>query len=185
MDKRAIRIEPLEAAHVSSLFESLNHESVGQFIGGPDVTTPEALAQRVRRVQAGPPPKSGLTWLNYAIVMDGRAIGRVEATVHGDYAEIAYLLGPSYWGRGHATVAVAQLLEVLAGLGVRMLWATVHPDNLASRKLLGRLGFAPAAPGTHPALASLDDGDVVFNRRLDGPQSPAPADAFQFGEPQV
>jgi len=57
-------------------------------------------------------------------------------------AEIGYLLGREHWGKGYAAEAVTAFVEFsLATLNVRRLEATVDARNVASNKLLERLGF--------------------------------------------
>ena len=83
----------------------------------------------------------------------------------GDRAEVAYLLGPKYWGHGYALEAMRWFQERLAEHGaVAMLWATVLPSNQRSVGLLKRLGYTQMT--TWPELVSYDEGDLVFCRRL-------------------
>ena len=90
------------------------------------------------------------TWL--VVDDDGRVAG--ECGVKGlpgpdGVVEIGYgLAGPSR-GRGLGGRAVGRMLELLAEQpGVRRIDAHVVPDNLASRRLLERLGFALVEVGT-------------------------------------
>ena len=150
------------------LFDALNDERVGRYIGGPDVTTVEALYARIEHLRQGPPPEARQTWLNFAVLLDSTVIGRVEATLHSDITEIAYLIGPRYWGRGFGLEAVRLLLEQVAREGVSDFWATTEPDNLASVSVLTGLGFQETEPSTAPLLLSYDAGDRTFHRS-DGP----------------
>lgn len=173
MESASVRLEELDERHADGLFGALDHEAVGRFIGGPDVTTPEALLARIGRVRSGPPAEREETWLNYAVLADGVVVGRVEATLHDDIAEIAYLLGPAFWGRGHATAATAQLLVILEQRQVGTAWACVQPGNLPSAGVLTRLGFREEPASAAPPLLSHDLGDRVFSRPLSGRTVPA------------
>jgi hypothetical protein len=51
-------IEPLAHEHAVGLVAALHDERVGEFIGGPDVTTVEVLHERIDRLAGGP----GLDW---------------------------------------------------------------------------------------------------------------------------
>lgn len=86
-----------------------------------------------------------------------------QAHAEGLFAEIAYVFGPAWWGRGYATEATAWLLDDIRGREVDASWATVEPGNEASARLLRRLGFAVAAPDV--PLLSYDEGDLTFVRR--------------------
>jgi RimJ/RimL family protein N-acetyltransferase len=166
-------LEPLGAEHAPGLFTALDDARVGAYIGGPDVTTLEALEHRIRRLHEGPPAdRLDERWVNIAVILGtnpaedptgdrpviGPVIGRLEATVHDDWAEIAYLLGPAYWGAGYATEAVGWFLGHLER---PELWAAVHPANEPSRRLLQRLRFERVDAPTRP-VSSYDDGDLAW-----------------------
>ena len=107
-----------------------------------------------------------MRWWNFA-VLDATGevgLGRVQATIVDDWAEIAYLFGAQYWGRGFALEATGWLHRQLAADGAaRTWWATVAPANERSVRLLGRLGYTPVVDGW-PKLGSYDPGDLVFRR---------------------
>jgi ribosomal-protein-alanine N-acetyltransferase len=76
---------------------------------------------------------------------DGDLIGAarlgIESIEHRR-ADIGYVLGRPWWGQGLAT----EVVEVLVDLGFRRLslhrlWATTHPDNIASARVLEKVGF--------------------------------------------
>jgi RimJ/RimL family protein N-acetyltransferase len=159
--------EALRADHAAALFEPLTDERVWRHIGPPDSTTVDELAAEFARRAAGPgPDASGERWVNYAVRIghDGPYCGRVEATVHDGWAEIAYLFGPAFWGRGLAREAVTWLRDELrARFGVTELWAAVRPDNERSLRLLQRLGFVErAAAEAERAPRSADPGDLLL-----------------------
>jgi ribosomal-protein-alanine N-acetyltransferase len=70
-----------------------------------------------------------------------------------EQVELLYALLPRYWGRGLATEASAAVLRL--GFEARLLeiWAGADPSNLASFRVMERLGMAHArdlAPGGRP-----------------------------------
>lgn len=159
-------LEPLDLVHARGLFDALDDERVGTFIGGPDVTTVEALRDRIIAKRQGPGDDRDETWLNWVVIAGETIVGRVEATLHDGLGEVAYVFGPGWWGNGYATEATRWMIEHLqAERDVSECWATVAPGNDASARLLERLGFEHAAPGI-VELQSYDDGDLVFRRRL-------------------
>lgn len=164
--KRLI-IEPLGPEHAEGLFAALDDPRVGAFIGGPDVTTLEALRERIDRLLAGPPadwPED--RWLNWVMrrADDPTVIGRLEATTYPDrWAEVAWVLGPAHWGQGFATEGARWLLDHLgADLGIGEIWAAIHPNNAASIRMIERLGFEPRPTPPARPLGSYDDIDLVF-----------------------
>ncbi len=161
-----LTIEALEVEHAAALFHALCDERVGRHIGGPDVTTLEELRDRVDRLNVGPPTEGDDVWLNFAVLLEHRVIGRIEATLHSGIAEIAYVFGPAWWGHGYATEAASWLVQHLSHRGVSVVWAAVDPGNEASLRVLERLGFVRTQPPAHPRLLSYDDGDVVLTKNV-------------------
>ena len=98
-----LTIEPLAARHAEELFAALDDPLVGRYIGGPDVTTLAELRERIAHLLAGPEVGSGDTWANWVVVLDAVIIGRLEATFHDGIAEVGYVFGPRWWGRGYGT----------------------------------------------------------------------------------
>jgi RimJ/RimL family protein N-acetyltransferase len=164
-----LRLSPLRADDVDEWFVTLDDPHIGTYIGGPDVTTREALAERVAATLAGPPAHFDEDeWVNLIVRRaDGLMVGRVEATITrrpGEaWAEIAYVFAPAHQGQGYASEATAALLQALAADGVGTVLAAVHPDNAASVRLLQRLGFEQLAAPDRP-MATADPGDLVFRR---------------------
>lgn len=71
--------------------------------------------------------------------------------------EIGYGVAPSHRGRGVATAAVAELLRIASASGiVRQVVAHVLPRNLASSRVVSRLGFEQET-----ALVDADGEEVV------------------------
>jgi len=52
-----------------------------------------------------------------------------------------YVLALDAWGKGYATEALLAMVALAAELGVRRLHACVHPEHLASRRVLEKAGF--------------------------------------------
>jgi RimJ/RimL family protein N-acetyltransferase len=160
-------IELIDTDHAEGLFAALDDPRVGAFIGGPDVSTLDALRDRVEHLLAGPPvdwPED--RWLNFVMrrADDGAVIGRLEATTYPDgWAEVAWVLGPAHWSQGFATEGARWLLDHLGDdLGIGEIWAAIHPDNAASIRMVERLGFEPRPTPPERPLGSYDDIDLVF-----------------------
>jgi RimJ/RimL family protein N-acetyltransferase len=83
--------------------------------------------------------------LGIEIVDGSELIGMVglgiDSERHGS-AGIGYGISPNRWGHGYATEA-AQLIVGFAfdALGLHRVWASHHPDNIASRKVLEKVGL--------------------------------------------
>ena len=114
-----------------------------------DRTFPQALPpafvaiRSLAQLQAG---QSALWCLGFCMVADwdDRIVGSCGfkgAPVAGQ-VEIGYGVSPHARQQGHATRAVADLITIAAGsLQVRAVLAQVNPDNLASTRVVQKLGF--------------------------------------------
>lgn len=85
-------------------------------------------------------------WHQLAVVetATGTTVGDVTFYLagHGHTAEIGYTLHAWARGKGFATEAAAALIDHLVDdIGVHRLEASTHPDNVASNRVLERLGF--------------------------------------------
>jgi RimJ/RimL family protein N-acetyltransferase len=81
---------------------------------------------------------------NMAVRLEQTLIGDVYCKLDaaGQQAEIGYSFAPAFQGQGYASEAVRGLLEHLfAVLGLHRVYAITDPRNLASIKLLERLGM--------------------------------------------
>ncbi len=159
-----LQIQQTTIEHAVGLYEALKDPKVSRYIGGPDLTSPEDAQKRIEFVTNPANEPAGQKWLNFVILLHDQIIGRLEATTTGEKAEIAYLIGPKWWGNGYGLEATGWLVNYLQTHHVSEFWATVHPENTYSIKLLQNLGFAETEDFDSNYLQSLDDGDLVFTK---------------------
>ena len=164
-----VSLTPVKTGDAADMFAALDHPGVGDFIGGPVADSPESMRLLIERWVAGPSSKDAQElWSNYIVrLSDGTAIGHAQATVHSSWAEVAWVLGTPWWGKclGFET-ATLLLHELVAQFSFPTVWATVHPDNVRSVRLLVRLGFQEVVVTAAPVLGSYDPGDLVYSRSL-------------------
>ncbi len=80
--------------------------------------------------------------------------------------ELGFAFLPEHWGKGYATEAGAASIEHAArDFGARRIIAITSPGNLASIRVLERLGFAFEAMTRHPGSA---EDLKLFSRALPG-----------------
>jgi RimJ/RimL family protein N-acetyltransferase len=169
MQSKRLRFEPLADIHADELFSILTTPSVLAFIDphGTPPTLEELRAEYTARsrgpvILATPAER----WFNMVIRLKdplSPAIGRLEATSYGTWGEVAYLLGETWWGKGLAFEAMLWWHDYLATVapGTEW-WATVHPMNQRSIRLLNRLGYKEVGSNQRPKLYSYDIGDCCF-----------------------
>lgn len=134
---------PLGVEHADELVGVLGDPALHTFIGGRPETVAELRARYARWAAGSPEPS--VRWLNWAIRFDAadRLVGTVQATVADDRAEVAWVVGTGWQGRGFATEAGRGVVAWLAEVGVRVVVAHVHPGNVASARVAAALGLRP------------------------------------------
>jgi RimJ/RimL family protein N-acetyltransferase len=171
MQSQNLHFELLTAAHADDLFPILITPSILSFIDptGDPPTINELRTDYTTRMN-GPVVSTNPheQWFNMAIRLKDSpypVIGRLEATGYGEWGELAYLLGEAWWGKGLAFEAMLWWHDYLAAAVPETIWwATVHPSNQRSIRLLKRLGYEQVAAIDSPKLYSYDPGDYCFVR---------------------
>ncbi len=86
----------------------------------------------------------------WVILVNGVPSGTIQFTINSDYdrrhsnATLGYMVAEEMHGRGVATVAVRQILEIgfdPDGLALERVEAVAAVDNVASRRVLEKAGF--------------------------------------------
>lgn len=146
---RRLDLLPLHVEHAQEMAAALSDPALHTFIGGtPD--TPQALRSRYRRMTAGSPDPA-VSWLNWVIRLRDEACltGTVQATVspsgHGHVAEIAWVVGTPWQGRGIAGEAARGLVDWLSRHPVHTVVAHIHPEHRASAAVATAAGLTPTA----------------------------------------
>ncbi|WP_245573259.1 GNAT family N-acetyltransferase [Amycolatopsis benzoatilytica] len=136
---------PLRVAHADEMAIVLADPALHTYIGGaPDPV--ETLRQRYQRMTAGSPDPA-VSWLNWVIRLraDSCLTGTVQATVAERTAEIAWVVGTPWQGRGIATEAARGLVGWLARQPVDEVVAHIHPDHHASARVAAAAGLVRTA----------------------------------------
>ena len=137
---------PLRVEHAAEMAVVLGDPLLHTFIGGTP-ETPEGLLARYERLVAGPSDPT-VSWLNWVVSLraEGRLAGYVQATITpdplGSVAEVAWVIGTSWQGRGIATEAARGLVGWLED-AVDLVVAHVHPHHAASAAVAAACGLAP------------------------------------------
>ncbi|GII63799.1 acetyltransferase [Sphaerisporangium krabiense] len=152
-----LALTPLTVRDAAEMVEVLAGEDLYVFIGGAPPGLDD-LRSRYARLVAGRSPDGGQDWLNWIVRRegDGRAVGTVQATVTGAgrRAEIAWVVGTAWQGRGYASESAAAMAGWLRAQGVTVLQAHIHPGHEASMKVAARIGLRPTG--------LVEDGERVW-----------------------
>jgi ribosomal-protein-alanine N-acetyltransferase len=116
--------------------------------------------------EAGRKAGTVFSWL-ITRVEGGHAAGMIDFRLSGCRAEVGYVLAQRYWGRGLMTEAAGAVVGwVIAQPEIYRVWATVDLDNVASQRVLEKVGMAR---------------EVVLRRWMVFPNlGPLPRDVWSF-----
>jgi RimJ/RimL family protein N-acetyltransferase len=142
LETEHLRLDPLRIEDAGEMAFVLADPGLYAFIGGEPPTVADLEAQYGSWL-AGP-SRAGEEWLNWVVRIEaGKAIGHAQATVldGGRTADIAWVIGLPWQGRGYASEAAIAIVGHLEAAGVGSVTAHVRADNLASAKVAQRAGL--------------------------------------------
>ena len=144
LETKRLALEPLGEKHAALLYAALQDARIYTYLPA-DMPSLDAMQARYKRLAGRLSPRGDQAWLNWAIRLQasGEYVGTVQATVtQARTSELAYELGPAFWGHGYAIEACRRVLEVLfVDYAVLEVSAQVDTRNQDSLALLERLGF--------------------------------------------
>lgn len=72
----------------------------------------------------------------------GEVVGSTGLEIESpELASTGYVIARDSWGRGYASECLRAMIDLSATLGIRRLTSLVHPDHLASQRVLEKGGF--------------------------------------------
>lgn len=137
-----VTLRALTVSDAAAMVQVLADPSLYVFTGGTPPTVDE-LHRRYEIQTRGFSADGSETWLNFIVVDGSSPAGYVQATITGDTAEIAWVIGAEFQGRGLGVTGARLLCSELASRGVHQILAHIHPDNAASEKIARKLGMKP------------------------------------------
>jgi RimJ/RimL family protein N-acetyltransferase len=164
-------LEPVTSAHADEMVTVLADPRLYTFTGGEPPSL-DVLRTRFARQGAGISPDGRENWHTWIVRerATGAAIGFVQATIGAtagsssagadtvatpfdgaSSAELAWVVGTAYQGRGFATEAIATVADAVRGLGsltgddVTLVHAHIAPGHAASESVARHLGLVPTS----------------------------------------
>ncbi|KAL3828777.1 hypothetical protein ACJIZ3_017579 [Penstemon smallii] len=135
-----ITIRPLDISDADDFMQWYSDEKVSKFCSWEAFTSKEAAVQHVIDNVLDHP------W-HRAICVSGRAVGSISVTPFGGNdkcrAELGYVVGSAYWGKGIATRAVKMAANaIFVEWGhLERLEAVAVVENVGSQRVLEKAGF--------------------------------------------
>ena len=139
---------PLQAQHAEEMATVLTSPDPYTFTGGSPPARQELRARYERMIAGSPDP--AVSWCNWVIRLrdEGCLAGTVQATVSTGSrpaAEVAWVVGLPWQGRGIATEATLALITWLRQQSVQTVIAHIHPGHRASAAVARAAGLAPTS----------------------------------------
>ena len=164
-----LRLEPMADAHCAGLHRLNSDPEVMRYITGQP-ETPDETRALIARVQ-GRWATFGFGWWTVLDAASGAVVGAAGVNrLDHDPAnphEVGWRLRRDCWGKGLATEAAhAVLRHVFVTLDAPVACAIRHPDNLASQRVMERLGMRPAGMHGPHALHTLARADWLAGAGL-------------------
>ncbi len=154
-----LELIPLRPLDADEMVNILADARLYAFTGGNPPNRDE-LRARYERQSAGHSADGTEEWHNWIVRRrpESEAIGFVQATIVGTRgpADVAWVIGVPWQGRGFATEAAQALVAWLERGGVSLITAHVHPDHHASAAVAARGGLEPTD--------QIEDGERVWRR---------------------
>lgn len=125
--------------------------AVTRYICAAGAFRPEEVAARLQQeVERG--ARYGVQYWPVFLRETGELVGCCGLRPHGaDGYELGFHLRPGFWRQGYTVEAARAVMQYAARtLGAQALFAGHHPENLASRRVLQKLGFAQVGTEFYP-----------------------------------
>ena len=141
---KRLRLRQFEARDLQGLHACFGDEDAMRYWNFPACKTEAETEPKLRYLAKTSSPYDYLAWA-VADKRSDRCIGLVNyhhREARNEKLEIGYILAPAQQGRGLMTEAVAALIAYCFDeLAAHRIEALIHPDNVASIRLVERLGF--------------------------------------------
>lgn len=139
-------LRPIEVKDLQELHLLSNDPEVMKFVNGPDQDM-AATEVRLNRYLSYMSRNPGLGVFRVQLKDSAEAIGlgflvHIEMKDENQKIEVGYRLDKKFWGQGYATEIGSCLMDYgFSKLKLNEVYATTHPDNIVSQKVLLKMGM--------------------------------------------
>jgi RimJ/RimL family protein N-acetyltransferase len=144
LETERLVLEPLEPRHAAEMVAVLADPELYRHTGGVPPSDDD-LRRRYEIQARGRSADGTALWFNWIVRerSTGAAAGFVQATVvvASGTADVAWVVGTAFQGRGYAREAAVAMVDRLCEDGVEHVTAHIHPDNVPSQRVAGALGL--------------------------------------------
>ena len=137
-------LRPFEVADIESSWVMNNDPEVSRYTGDGGVVSRDEMERRIREDVMGDYEKYGYGRMAVEVKGGARFIGFAGLKYLEDLQQVdlGYRLMQQYWGKGYATEVGSACIQFgFENLGLNEIIAMVLPENVASIRVLQKLGF--------------------------------------------
>ena len=151
-----LQLSPMLASHAKVMYPILSDRHLNFFTRDEPPESESALEERYRYLEGRKSPDELQLWLNWIVALQNgnTAIGYIQATVSKTHAEIAWVIGLDWQGKGYASEAASALVVWLRENKVDDIQCCIHPEHVASQTVAANCGLKKSD--------LFDDGEEVW-----------------------
>ena len=135
---------PFESRDAPDVFGFFGSEAWLRYVPRETLDVPEQAVEKVRGMSKAFEERSAIWW-TFRAQKTGEFVGYgglFDINREDHNAEIGYGFNPQCWGQGYASEAVRPIVDFgFENLGLHRIFGLIDPDNVASVKVLEKLGF--------------------------------------------
>lgn len=160
---RHVVVRPLRLGDDQPVYEYASDPEVTRFLPwypAPSIDTVRSfLLQQIARRRRGESYAFGIDLRTGETMVGSTDLMGLDGQGDGA-AELGYILGRPYWGRGYMTEAAGLTVDIaFEELGLKRLAAFADIENMGSRRVLEKLGFR--ATGTEKRLVKEEEREYM------------------------
>ncbi|ASS76247.1 hypothetical protein CIG75_15720 [Tumebacillus algifaecis] len=144
LETERFRLRDLQDRDVEDFFANFSDEETMRYFGMAALTEQAQAVKMMKGMEEGRQENSAIRWA-IARREDDRLIGTIgfhNWSVKSFRAEVGYEINRAYWGQGVATEVLRAVLKCgYEEMGLNRIEAIVIPENLASFRVLEKVGF--------------------------------------------
>ncbi|HAM79268.1 GNAT family N-acetyltransferase [Ornithinibacillus bavariensis] len=144
LETKRILLRQIEKGDAQAIFEYLSDKEVMKHYGTEPFQTVDEAIRAISRYESLFMEKRGIRW-GITLKGDNKVIGSCffyDMVAEHYRTDIGFVLNKNYWGQGNAQEAVKAAINYgYEYLNINRIQAVIEPANVASQKLVERLGF--------------------------------------------
>ncbi|WP_018780443.1 GNAT family N-acetyltransferase [Bacillus sp. 95MFCvi2.1] len=144
LETERLRLVEIDQFYCQKIYEIFSLEEVTRYYGMNSFTEFGQASRMIESFSKNFFEKRAIRWgivLKETGILIG-TIGLNNLQLWSKRSEIGYDLHPSYWRKGYATEAVQKIITYsFQELGIFRIGAITYPENVASCKMLSKIGF--------------------------------------------